>query len=290
MRLDLHCHSTFSDGALTPRELLRRAHDARIDVLALTDHDTCAGLQALRAANSYGIRLVPAIEFSSLWNKIEVHVVGLDIDPDSPAFLSAVNQQQNARQRRAETIAESLRKRGLPDLLPRALAFAGDGSVGRPHFARALIAHGVVDKPEQAFKRYLGRGKAGDVRVFWANLKTVVDWIRTAGGIPVLAHPNKYSLTRTRLIHLLSEFKDAGGLAMEVVSGQQSPEVTRHLAKLCNDHQLLASSGSDFHRPGQPWAELGRQSILPDYCHPVWNPCQALGSRNIDDHAQSVHF
>ena len=271
MRLDLHCHSTFSDGTLTPDELIRRAHDARIDVLALTDHDTLEGLRPLQAANTYGIRLVPALEFSSLWIKTDVHVVGLDIDPHSPALMSAINQQQNARQRRAETIAKNLLKRGLPDLLPQALALAGDGSVGRPHFAQALLAHGVVDKAEQAFKKYLGRGKAGDVGIYWARLETVVDWIRTAGGIPVLAHPDKYSLTRTRLMRLISEFKASGGLAMEVVSGQQSPEVTRRLATLCNDFQLLASSGSDFHRPGQHWAELGRQSALPDSCRPVWD-------------------
>lgn len=270
MRFDLHCHSTCSDGTLTPTELLQRAREMDVDVLSLTDHDTCAGWQALQAANDCGIRLIPGIEFSSLWNKRDVHVVGLDIDPNNHILNGAIDQQQKARQQRAETIAERLRKKGLPDLLPQALEFAGKGSVGRPHFAQALIAKGVVNKPEQAFKKYLGRGKPGDVGTYWASLETVVGWIVAAGGIPVLAHPDKYGLTRTKLIRLITAFKNAGGLAMEVVSGQQLPDLTRRLAALCEAHELLASSGSDFHRPGQAWAELGRQSALPERCRPVW--------------------
>lgn len=270
MRFDLHCHSSCSDGALTPAELIQRAREAGIDVLALTDHDTCAGLQPLQAANDCAIRLIPGVEFSSLWNKSDVHVVGLNIDPNNQTFNAAIDHQQRARQQRAESIAGRLQKKGLPDLLPQALEFAGEGSIGRPHFARALIKNGIVNTPAQAFKKYLGGGKAGDVGSYWASMETVVGWILAAGGIPVLAHPDKYALTRTRLTRLISEFKNAGGQAMEVVSGQQLPDVTRRLAGLCEDHQLLASSGSDFHRPGQSWAELGRQSALPERCRPVW--------------------
>ena len=121
----------------------------------------------------------------------------------------------------------------------------------------------------QAFKKYLGAGKAGDIKEQWADIPTVVSWIREAGGVAVLAHPLKYKLTRTKLVELLGEFADAGGEGMEVISGRQVPSITKDLSIMCNKHGLLASCGSDFHSADQPWAALGKVGALPESCMPV---------------------
>ena len=136
------------------------------------------------------------------------------------------------------------------------------------------MAIGAVSNIQQAFKRYLGAGKVGDVKDQWADLKTVIDWIRDAGGVAVLAHPTKYKLTRSKLIELITAFKAAGGEAMEVISGSQVPSVTRDMARLCRDSGLEASCGSDFHSLNQPWASLGHVAPLPEDCTPIWNRWQ----------------
>src|SRR5690625_4401574 len=182
----------------------------------------------------------------------------------------AVTAQMQRREERAERIAAVLARKGFTGTLAGARALAGREAVGRPHFARYLESTGAVRSVDEAFQKYLGNGKAGDVKQMWPELEEAVAWILAAGGTPVLAHPAKYDLTRTRLRALLDDFIAAGGRAMEVSSGQQPPTLTRDLAALCNERDLWASVGSDFHQPGQSWAMLGRYSPLPDSCEPVW--------------------
>lgn len=275
MRFDLHSHSTFSDGALTPTELMSRAAANGVDVLAITDHDTIGayGRTSLQAGKSHEgrISLVAGIELSTQWQNTGIHVLGLNIDPTSDAIKTAAQYQTEARLERAGQIGENLAKQGIDDAFDEACRLAPGDYIGRPHFAQHIINTGKAKSMQAAFKKYLGKGKAGDVKQHWAELPQIIQWIRDANGIAVLAHPLKYKLTRTKLKRLLDSFMDAGGQGMEVVSGQQLPQQTVGMAELCQDRNLLASCGSDFHFPEKPWAELGAFAPLPDYVTPVWD-------------------
>ncbi|MCX2830249.1 PHP domain-containing protein [Microbulbifer thermotolerans] len=274
---DLHCHSTASDGILSPAALVSRAKSRGVTLLALTDHDTVGGLpEAAAACRRQGVALVPAIEFSSRWGKRPVHIVGLDIDPNSPALREGIALRERLRRERAERIATRLEKRGFEGALKGARALAGDGVIGRPHFARWLVQQGYVEDSGRAFKRYLGAGKVADVKVEWPQLSETVACIRAANGVAVLAHPLKYNLSRTQLRSLLRDFAMAGGEAIELLCGRQNPVQTRELRQLMEAvaaelarPPLHCSLGSDFHQPEQPWRELGCVR-LPEGVQPVW--------------------
>ena len=269
MNVDLHCHTNISDGALTPEALIDLAIERAIDMLSITDHDTLAAYQAIEKTPT-SLRIIPGIEFSSQWRKQGIHVVGLNVDPLSDSIIFGVAQQKKARQDRAIKIAERLNNLGFEDCL-RGVTLLADGQIGRPHFAQHLVNIGAVSNIKQAFKKYLGAGKVGDIKEQWAELATVVQWICESGGIAVLAHPSKYKMSHTKLKELLEDFCSAGGEGMEVISGLQVPSVTKDLATLCNQYGLLASCGSDFHAPGMKWAALGFVSSLPDTCKPIWD-------------------
>jgi len=271
-RVDLHCHTRASDGSLTPAQLCERAVELRIELLAITDHDTAGGYREARdylASHPLPLRLLPAAEFSCVWKNINVHIVGLGIDADSEAARTAFAFLGDARLQRAELIGEKLAKLRMPGACAGALALAGDSQIGRPHFARYLVAQGHVGSIDAAFDRYLGAGKVGDIKAVWPSLEQVVAWIAAAGGVAVLAHPLKYKMTATRLRLLVAEFKAAGGGAIEVVTGRQQADWS-FLAQLSRQHGLEASQGSDFHGPGLGWGDLGAISPMPAGCTPVW--------------------
>jgi len=255
---------------LTPRQLIQRAVEKGVDALAITDHDTLDAYRQIPLIQD-DIKLVPGIELSTQWQTTGIHVLGLNIDLDSEAINTAALSQSGARLERARRIGERLEKKGIKDAFEGARKLTKGGYVGRPHFARYLIDIGKVDSMNAAFRKYMGDGKAGDVRQHWAELPQVIQWIRDANGIAVLAHPLKYKLTRTRLKRLLDSFIRAGGQGMEVVSGRQLPHQTSDMARLCEQVKLLASCGSDFHMPGKPWAELGAIAPLPGNVVPVWD-------------------
>ncbi|MDL0429979.1 PHP domain-containing protein [Marinobacter sp. TBZ242] len=270
--IDLHCHSTASDGALPPQELVYRASDKGVTHLALTDHDTIAGLKdAASAAQELGVSLIAGTELSCLWKSHTIHIVGLDFDASDNNLNVALERQNDNRWRRARTIAEKLAKLRIEDMVEKATQKAGGDVPGRPHFARVLVDEGAVKDSAQAFKRYLGAGKAGDVKGFWPELPEVVRWITEAGGIAVLAHPRKYRLTATKLRALVGDFRQAGGRGIEVSTSGQSSGDLGFLAELCRRENLLASQGSDFHFPGAPWCELGSIMKMPDGLEPVWH-------------------
>lgn len=270
--IDLHCHSTASDGALAPAELVHRAVEHGVTHLALTDHDTIEGLpEAQTAADASGITLISGTKLSCLWKAQTIHVVGLDFDRESPAFVEALARQHENRWARARMIDERLRKVGVTDFLAKATDKAAGDVPGRPHFARVLVEEGKVKDSAQAFKRYLGAGKPGDVKAFWPELSEVVQWITDAGGVAVLAHPRKYRMTATKLRNLVHDFIRAGGRSIEVSTSGQSSGDLGFLAELCRRQELLASQGSDFHFPGAPWCELGNIMKMPDGLEPVWH-------------------
>ena len=270
---DLHSHSNASDGSMEPDDLLLHAADCGVDALAITDHDTLAAFDRIDSRLA-GPHLVAGIELSTTWRNIGVHVVGLNIDPGCPVLRHGVRRQQQSRGERARTIARRLRSKGLPDMLDAVLRIADGEPVSRPHFAEYLVSAGIVRDTRAAFRKYLGAGKPGDVRHGWASLAEVVRWILQAGGTAVLAHPAKYRLTKTRLRALATDFRHAGGTAIEVVCGQQSLNTTTHIARLSNELGLAASCGSDFHSSDNRWSRPGGFPPLPDNVQPVWTTWQ----------------
>lgn len=267
MIVDLHCHSTASDGSLSPGELIQRAADQDVELLSLTDHDTIAGYQGLDVPA--GLRLVGGIELSCVWSGVTVHIVGLGIDLDSEVMQAVEQRQGEARERRAQVIAERLERRGFVGVYDHARAGAGSRPLGRPDFARALVELGHVASESEAFDRYLGAGKIGDVKAMWPELATVLEWILLSGGVPVLAHPLYYRMTATKLRALIAAFVEAGGVAMEVCSGKPSADDLRYSRRLCEQFGLEASIGSDFHQP-LAWNELGRDSAVAHDLPGVW--------------------
>lgn len=270
MIYDLHSHTSVSDGTLSAPELLQRAIDKGVDALAITDHDTIAAYKELTQA-PLNIELITGVEFSTQWENTGIHVLGLNIDLNSDAIKTGTRFQTEARLTRARLISEKLAKKGIENAFEGASTFASKDYIGRPHFAQYLIEIGKVSTMQAAFKKYLGDGKAGDVKQHWAALPQIIDWIRDANGIAVLAHPLKYKLTNSKLKRLLDDFILAGGQGIEVVSGQQLPQQTQYLAHLCEQKKMLASCGSDFHMPDKHWAELGVFPALPHNVTPVWD-------------------
>jgi 3',5'-nucleoside bisphosphate phosphatase len=280
MKVDLHCHSLASDGALTPQHVVERASANKVEMLALTDHDTIAGLsEASVAAADLGLQFVAGIELSSQWSGVGIHVVGLNIDPQNPDLILALAGQSKKREERAQLIGKKLGKLGFDNCYEGAKNIAGDSELGRPHFARYMVEQGYVEDHSSAFNKYLGAGKVGDVKNQWPEIEEVVSWIHTAGGYAVLAHPDKYKLTRTKLRRLLTYFKQVRGDAMEVVSGSQNKGVTDHLSRLCEEFDLYASCGSDFHNPNTQWCDLGKVAPLPKICRPVWSLWSSLADQ-----------
>jgi hypothetical protein len=273
---DLHSHSNASDGVLSPAMLVQRAISQGVDFLALTDHDEVGGLrEATQAATGSGLRLVSGVEVSITWGKATVHVVGLHVDPQEPILLQGLARNRSGRRQRAERMAQELAKVGIPGTLEGAYAYAVNKDlISRTHFARFLVDEGVVKDVKTVFKKFLVKGKPGYVSHEWATLEEAVNWIHAAGGQAVIAHPGRYKFGQEKMRLLLSEFRDAGGEGIEVVTASHTPDQVPVYADLAVEFGLMASMGSDFHAPGEGGRELGsilgRPMSLPDRCMPIW--------------------
>lgn len=270
---DLHCHSTISDGWLTPTDVVRRAATNGVDFLALTDHDETGGLvEAQAAATESGIRLVPGVEVSVSWGGETIHVVGLGVDADNPVLQNGLTGLRSGRHTRAQQMSDALAALGIRGVLEGALTFARNPAlVSRAHFARHLVAIGLMPNVDAVFKHYLVRGKPGFVETKWADLADAVQWIRAAGGVPVVAHPGRYRLSDIEMERLLAAFVDAGGQGIEVVSGSHSDAKVSKFARYARRFDLLASRASDFHGEQESRIDLGRCAPLPDGVVPVWS-------------------
>ena len=268
---DLHSHSIVSDGALSPTELVKRAHEKGVTILALTDHDTTNGLaEAQQAAAGLGMRLINGIELSASHLNQCLHIVGLNIDPNNAVLSEGITRQQSIRDLRAKQIAEKLEKKkifGAYDFVTQA---AGKGEITRSHFADFLLTHQHVTTQQEAFDRYLSKGKPAFVPTVWASLEETVAWIKAAGGVAVVAHPMRYKLSAKWMNRALAVFKQAGGQGIEVVTGRASVDEIRMSQQFAEKHQLYASAGSDFHAPDNLYLELGRLAAMPVGLKPVW--------------------
>ncbi len=271
LRIDLHTHSNCSDGALTPAELVTRAAAARIDVLALTDHDTIAGLaDAASHAGELGVQLVTGVEISASWRSQAIHVLGLWIDPANAALQRALAGQAELRSLRMRRICARLSAVGLPGERLLAAVEAKPGLPTRAHLAAALVAEGIVTRADEAFRKYLRRGRAAHIAAEWPALATVVAWISEAGGIASLAHPARYDISAGARRQLLADFAAAGGAAIEVITGGNAAHQIEACAQWAIKGGFAASVGSDFHDPQYAWNPLGSLAKLPPGVTPVW--------------------
>jgi len=284
---DLHSHSMYSDGVLSPTDLLHRAAAQGVDVLALTDHDVTSGIAEARAvADSLGIYLVPGVEISVTWHKRIVHILGLGIDPDDESLLRGLSGLREKREWRALEMGKRFEKNGISDVYEGAKKLANGDVISRIHFARYLVEQNHVRDIQTAFKRYLRRGKRCYVPCQWASLEEAVNWICGAGGQAVIAHPARYELGNTLMKSLIGEFREIGGAGIEVVTSSHSRQDCLAMAHHAQNFKLLASAGSDFHSPDNSWIELGKLPALPEGCEPIW---QAWPVNNRSDKTESMH-
>ena len=264
--VDLHTHSHHSDGVLAPAELVARAALRKLTRLALTDHDTTAGLDEARAAcQQHSIAFVNGTELTTSWRGQEVHIVGLDIDPSSAALQAQCATVLALRRTRIAAIGGLLQR--LPALAGEDLSIALLAEPGIPtrlHVARELVRRGLATGTQDAFDRFLARKRPGYVGQEWPTIESALTAITAAGGHAVLAHAHRYKFSAGVPGELCRQFKDAGGVAIEVSLPGTSPADTARLIRLARQHGLAGSMGSDFHEPGLPWRPLGRFAKLPD--------------------------
>ena len=285
---DCHNHSIYSDGLLRPRVLVELAKQSGCDALALTDHDNTGGLaEAEAAAVELRIRFIRGVELSVTWpgrtssaatadiNPITIHVVGLGIDPHAPTLMSGIATIRDGRFDRAQQMGTSLANMGITGLFEEAYALAENKDmIGRTHFARALVARGLAKSVGAVFGRFLTPGKPGYVAHQWASFPAAINWITSAGGVAVLAHPGRYKLSKQEMRELLQEFKETGGRAIEVITGSHEKHQYREYAMLAREFEFMASRGSDFHGPGESRFQPGTLPLLPTDLVPVWSVLQ----------------
>jgi len=268
--VDFHTHSHFSDGVLAPTPLVERARLRGVGTLALTDHDTTAGLAEARAAClASGIRFVPGVELSATWRGQTIHLVGLQIDAARPALGTHLSRVLARRKARLGEIGERLEKRArLPGRELAALAAQGTAPT-RLNLARLLVAHGHARDTQEAFDRWLNRDKPGHVAPEWPSLDEAMTALRDNGALAVLAHPHRYRASAGQLRELTAAFAERGGVALEASMAGMSPNDADRIASLCRRFKLHASMGSDFHDPAVPWNPLGRWLKLAPGLEPV---------------------
>ncbi|NOQ63264.1 MAG: PHP domain-containing protein [Methyloprofundus sp.] len=271
IKYDLHSHSHYSDGELSPTQLVLRAKEHGVNTLALTDHDTVAGLaEAQLAATEQDINLITGIELSCEWSKKPFHILGLNIDPNNAELLAGTQRLQVIRLERAKKIAAKLEKNKIPGAWEAVQASAGTGMITRPHFANFLLENNHVSSIQNAFDRYLGQGKPAFVSTQWVELENAIQWIQAAGGVAVVAHPMRYRLTASWMRRFLAAFKEYGGEGIEVITARSNPDEVRRVIQFAKQFELYGSMGSDFHTPKNQWVELGRLAPLPENIRPVW--------------------
>ncbi len=281
LNADLHCHSTVSDGTLSPRQLAERAKANGVALWALTDHDELAGQpEAAAAARELQLDYLAGVEISVSFADQTVHVVGLGIDPDNAALRAGLAHTRGSRGRRAKAIGAALAAIGIDGAYDGAEALAENPEmVTRTHFARWLVFTGVCRDLHDVFRNYLTRGKPGHVPEQWASLRDAVAWIVGAGGVAVIAHPARYKYSANEEWALFQQFKAHGGRGVEVLTASHSSADVAKYADTARELDLLASRGSDFHAPGESRVELGALPALPKGLTPVWSELQGRVQR-----------
>jgi predicted metal-dependent phosphoesterase TrpH len=257
MNIDLHTHSTASDGLLSPAELVKQAREAGLALIALTDHDTTNGLEAaLEAGHTNQLEVVPGIEVNTEIPDAEVHVLGYFLDYQQPAFQHTLQTLRDMRVTRAQRMVEKLRALGIDITWERVRELAA-GTIGRPHVAAALVEKGYADSVANAFNRYLYHGGPGYVPRYKLSPLDACRLIQSVHGLPVLAHP----IYITELEQILPPLCEAGLAGMEVYYGDYEAKTVKYLKKLAEQHRLIPTGGSDYHGPGIHPTPLGARQV-----------------------------
>ena len=241
--IDLHTHTTASDGSLTPRALLLRAWRAGVGAIGITDHDHVGGVdEAKETAEELGIEVIPGVELSASVDGADVHILGYFIDHHDAGFCAHLAFLREQRLRRAERIVGKLNALNIPLHLESVLDRAGEGSVGRPHIASALVDEGLTGSYQEAFQKYIGDGKPAYEQKYQVSPRQVFDIISNAGGLSFIAHPGS-TLDEHTILTLIHD----GVEGIEVIHPSHSPEMVAFYRRLAGEHHLLVSGGSDFH-------------------------------------------
>lgn len=256
--IDLHCHSIYSDGSLTPAELAEEAVRAGLSAVALTDHDTTVGLIPFAEAARGRFRAVPGVEISTDYNPGTMHMLGYFVDPLAPDFEAKLAAMREGRRVRNLEMVRRLNGLGCPLTLGEVEAFAHDEVVARPHFAQAMVACGFVRNKDEAFAKYLMKGKPAYVNRFKFSPEDSIQLIREAGGVAVLAHPCSLGLNMRPLRKLVTRLCAAGLDGIEAWYSLHDVSRTKAYRKMADELGLVAAGGSDFHGTAKPALRLGR--------------------------------
>jgi len=272
LNVDLHCHSTVSDGVLSPTEVATRAAGNGVQVWSLTDHDEVGGQQeAARVARELGMTYIPGIEISVTWAERTLHIVGLGIDPENEAMNAGLRRIRDDREQRAHVMSDKLAEFGIMNAYEGALKYADNPNLlSRTHFARYIVETGHCKSMQEVFDKYLADGKPAYIAGDWASLEEAINWINHAGGIAVIAHPGRYKYSRSEFATLYKTFKLMGGRGIEVVTGSHTVDQFHQYAHIARQYGFLASCGSDFHSPSESSMDLGKLPPLPSGLTPVW--------------------
>jgi hypothetical protein len=273
-RIDLHSHTTASDGSLTPEELVRLAKQQGVATLAVTDHDTIAGLpQAIAEGERAGVEIIPGIEISCLYGTTELHILGYFINPDDPQLAPALITYQASREERNPRIVERLRELGCELTYAEIKEAAGSATVGRPHIAQALVRRGYVTSVSEAFDRYLADGAPAHIPRLLPSPAEAIGLIRQIGGIPVLAHPVYTSRTKEPFEQICETLKGLGLLGIEAIYSSHSRQQTDRYLSVSKNQGLLVTGGSDFHGETKPnllvGTGYGNLSVPSDVLEPM---------------------
>jgi len=252
--VDLHLHSTCSDGSFTPIEVVQRAAQLGFAGISLTDHDSVAGvLEAQAVGTIEGVYVVPGVELSAQVDEKDLHILGYFVDPDSPALQAYLKRFQDARLARAEKMVAKLNRLGVPVTMAHVMAKAGDAAVGRPHVADALVEEGFVFSANQAFNKYLGYAKPAYQPKFALTPAEAMSVIHAAGGLACLAHPGLYGADE-----YVPNLVDLGLDGLEVQHIRHDEGAVRHYKEMAAQYGLLMTGGSDCHGDGRGDAVMGR--------------------------------
>jgi 3',5'-nucleoside bisphosphate phosphatase len=272
MKADLHNHSYYSDGLLSPSEVVCLAAKAGCNLFSLTDHDTTDGIaEAKLEADKVGLNLINGVEISALWRNMAIHIVGLGIDVNNDILQTGLEHNKELRKIRAEKIALSLWRSGIKGALEKAQSISGGHMLTRTHFAQMLIQEGYCKDMKSVFRRYLTGKKPGGVKVEWKDFDEVINWIQSAGGKAFIAHPFRYRMTHSKIKNLIRDFKEASGDGFEVVNANSSREEIILGNQWLEDHDLLASCGSDFHGWPNQRVQIGNLTELPNPKRAFWS-------------------
>ena len=259
MIVDLHTHSYYSDGVLSPKDIVMKALNAGCHFLSLTDHDSVEGLEeAFIYSKDLNLNFIQGVEISAKHLSQSIHIVGLGVNPYNKPLLDGLMKNNKLRINRAKEIGKSLAHAGIENAYEKTKSLSKTKYITRTHFAQMMIREKICNNLPSVFKKFMTGNKPGAVKVDWASSAEVIHWIHQSGGLAILAHPLRYKLSLTKMKKLVSELKEIGLDGIEIVNSFSSLDDIAKSKKIADEYELLYSCGSDFHGWSNQSIELGR--------------------------------